>query len=72
MAILVFYWYGFISTRNVYFFVLILTCGYKCEYNYLYLFINYSDISLLGMKFESGLPPLLIAYRYFTIPLIYN
>ncbi|RSV88828.1 hypothetical protein EGH55_19220 [Klebsiella aerogenes] len=37
------------------FFVRILTCGYKCGYNYLFLFINNIDISLLGVKFESGL-----------------
>lgn len=36
-------------------FVRILTCGYKCGYNYLFLIINYIDISLLGVKFESGL-----------------
>ncbi|HBZ4249686.1 TPA: hypothetical protein MG551_22745 [Klebsiella aerogenes] len=37
------------------FFIRILTCGYKCGYNYLFLLINYIDISLLGVKFESGL-----------------
>ncbi|OKP17368.1 hypothetical protein BSQ79_18445 [Serratia marcescens] len=37
------------------FFVRILACGYKCGYNYLFLLINNIDISLLGMKFESGL-----------------
>ena len=37
------------------FFIRILTCGYKCGYNYLFLFLNIIDISLLGVKFESGL-----------------
>ncbi|EFN7645195.1 TPA: hypothetical protein GF209_17000 [Escherichia coli] len=37
------------------FFIRILTCGYKCGYNYFFLLINYIDISLLGVKFESGL-----------------
>ncbi|PNP33321.1 hypothetical protein AL525_005285 [Citrobacter amalonaticus] len=37
------------------FFVRILTCGYKCGYNYLFLFINNNYISLLDVKFESGL-----------------
>lgn len=36
-------------------FVRILTCGYKCGYNYLFLIINYIDISLLSVTFESGL-----------------
>lgn len=37
------------------FFIQILTCGYKCGYNYLFLFIKNINISLLGVKFESGL-----------------
>ena len=37
------------------FFVRILTCGYKCGYKHLFLLLNYIDISLLGVKFESGL-----------------
>ena len=37
------------------FFIRVSTCGYKSRYNHLFLLINYIDISLLGMKFDSGL-----------------
>ncbi|APV85519.1 hypothetical protein SEEI0720_021380 [Salmonella enterica subsp. enterica serovar Inverness str. ATCC 10720] len=39
------------------FFIRILTCGYKCGYNYFPPILNNIDISLLGVKFESAFAP---------------